>query len=73
MWVPAEENAAGLRICLAATNNPDSLIRILPDMNHVFQKSQTDDTAEFFKIQGCMFPEALNVITDWINPHGSRK
>jgi pimeloyl-ACP methyl ester carboxylesterase len=71
--VPAEENAAGLRTCLAATNNPDSLIRILPDMNHVFQKSQTDDTAEFFKIQGCMFPEVLKVITDWIAPHGCKK
>lgn len=71
--VPAQENAAGLRGCLAATNNPDSLIQILPDMNHVFQKCQTTDTAEFFKIQGCMFPEVLSVITEWISQHGCKK
>jgi hypothetical protein len=71
--VPAEENAAGLRVCLAKNNHPDSIVRILPDMNHVFQESQTDDSAEFFKIQGCMFPEALSVITDWMAQQGLAK
>lgn len=71
--VPPDENAAGLRSCLAGGNNPDNLIRILPDMNHIFQKCQTTDTAEFFKIQGCMFPEVLKVITDWLSQHGCRK
>jgi uncharacterized protein len=71
--VPAEENAAGLRSCVASKNSPDNLIQILPDMNHVFQKCQTDDTAEFFKIQGCMFPEVLTVLTDWIAQHGCKQ
>lgn len=71
--VPPNENAAGLQSCVAARNNPDTLIRILPDMNHVFQKCQTDDTAEFFKIDGCMFPEVLKVITDWISQHACKK
>lgn len=71
--VPPSENAQGLRTCLAAKNNPDNLVRILPDMNHLFQKCQTDDTAEFFKIQGCMDPEVLKIITDWIGQHGCRK
>ena len=71
--VPPEENAAGLRACIASRDNPDNLVRILPDMNHVFQKCQTTDTAEFFKIQGCMFPEVLNVITDWVSQHGCKR
>lgn len=71
--VPPEENAAGLRACIASRNNPDDLVRILPDMNHLFQKCQTTDTKEFFKIQGCMFPEVLGVITDWISQHGCKK
>jgi pimeloyl-ACP methyl ester carboxylesterase len=71
--VPPEENAAGLRTCLAATNNPETLVRILSDMNHLFQKCKTTDTAEFFQIKGCMDPEALKVITDWVNQHGGKR
>jgi len=32
-----------------------------------------DDTAEFFKIEGCMFPEVLKVITDWVSQRACRK
>jgi pimeloyl-ACP methyl ester carboxylesterase len=65
--VVPNENAEGLKACLTQKDDPATCIRILPDMNHLFQKCQTGDVSEFFQLSETVNPEALNLITSWVN------
>jgi uncharacterized protein len=64
--VGAEPNAAGLRKTLKTGDEKRVSIRVMPSMNHLFQRCVTGDTEEFFKIKETIDPEALQVIGDWL-------
>jgi len=64
--VAAQSPDVAFIVLLAAGSNPDGVIRIVPGMNHIFQKCETGDPSEFFQIQGCMDGEVLKIISDWI-------
>ena len=64
--VEPEQNVNGLRATLPGADESRLIIRILPDMNHMFQKCQTGNVDEFFKIKGCMDPAVLDLISGWI-------
>ncbi|MGE5294203.1 MAG: alpha/beta hydrolase family protein [Solirubrobacterales bacterium] len=63
--VTPNENAESLRACLTQKDDPATSIRILPDMNHLFQKCQTGDVSEFFQIAETINPEVLDLIAGW--------
>jgi uncharacterized protein len=68
--VEPEQNVAGLRKALPETDVSRLDIRVLPDLNHLFQKCETGNPKEFFQIQETFNPAALQVIVDWVCEHG---
>lgn len=65
LQVPAPENLAGLRAMLA--NHPDATITELEGLNHMFQHAKTGAMGEYNDIEETFSPEAMEIITDWIN------
>jgi hypothetical protein len=64
--VAAGENAEAVRKALAAGQNPDHDVRILPGLNHLFQHAGTGGMEEYGVIEETFAPEALAAIGDWI-------
>jgi len=65
LQVPAQENLDGLRALLA--DHPDATIMELEELNHMFQHAKTGALGEYNDIEETFAPEAMNIITDWIN------
>ncbi len=65
LQVPAQENLDGLRKLLKA--HPDSTIKELKDLNHMFQHAKTGALGEYNDIEETFAPEAMQIISDWIN------
>ncbi len=64
--VEPQVNADAVRTALAAAKNPDYDVRILPDLNHLFQHAKTGAFEEYGTIEETFSPEALRRIGDWI-------
>jgi len=64
--VGAQPNAASLCSLLKPADEKRVLIKVMPAMNHLFQKCVTGDSEEFFKLKETINPEALQVIGDWV-------
>lgn len=62
--VPSDDNLAGLQQLLS--NNPDATVKLLPGLNHLFQKAETGSLAEYRTIETTMEPEVLTLISGWI-------
>ncbi len=67
--VPPKENLEAIREALAAGANRDYTVRILPNLNHQFQNSETGAISEYAKIKETLSPLALDVVSDWILQH----
>ena len=65
LQVPATSNLAGLRRGLA--NNNDATILELEGLNHMFQPARSGTIAEYAQIETTFAPDALELISDWIN------
>jgi fermentation-respiration switch protein FrsA (DUF1100 family) len=65
LQVAAEENLAGLRIYFK--DNPDATITELPGLNHMFQHAKTGAMGEYSDIEETFSPEAMDIISGWIN------
>ena len=52
---------------LKSANNNDVTIEELPDLNHLFQTSETGSFSEYASNEETFSPIALEVISDWIN------
>lgn len=63
--VPADENLDGLRNLLK--DNPDTTIKELKGLNHLFQHATTGALGEYNDIEETFAPEAMSIIADWIN------
>lgn len=63
--VPAHENLDGLRLLLK--DHSDATIRQLSGLNHMFQHAKTGALGEYNDIEETFSPEAMTIISDWIN------
>ena len=66
LQVPAKENIEGLEKAFKASGNKNATAKLLPGLNHLFQKSETGAPLEYGKIEETINPDALKVIGDWI-------
>lgn len=73
LQVPAKENLRAVREALQAGGNRDYTIRELPNLNHLFQTSQTGSPDEYARIEETMAPAALQVIGEWIVQHTTQR
>lgn len=64
--VAAEINAPLIERALAAAGNDDYEVRVLPGLNHLFQHSESGAVSEYALIEETFAPQALEIITDWI-------
>lgn len=65
--VVAEVNAPLVEQALAAAGNEDFEVRLLPGLNHLFQRSASGAVSEYALIEETFAPEALEMIGDWID------
>jgi uncharacterized protein len=68
LQVPPKENLPLLQKALLAGDNNQADIRQLPDLNHLFQHAYTGSPAEYGAIEETFSPEALHIISDWLQP-----
>ena len=66
LQVPPQENLTAMQAALDAGGNPDHTLKILPNLNHLFQNATTGAPSEYGQIEESFSPEALNVMGDWI-------
>lgn len=72
LQVAAEPNAKAVRDALAAAGNKSSEVRILPSLNHLFQHTATGAVTEYGTIEETFAPEALQLVSGWIEGRRSR-
>lgn len=68
--VSAEANIPPIKAALA--HNPDATVKILPDLNHLFQTAKTGAPGEYVKIEETIAPSALSTIVDWTVAHTAK-
>ncbi len=66
LQVPAQENLAGMEKAFKKSGNTRAVTKLLPGLNHLFQKADTGSPTEYAKIEETIDPEALKTIGDWI-------
>jgi pimeloyl-ACP methyl ester carboxylesterase len=66
LQVPYRENLDAIGKALRAGGNPDATTLSMPNLNHLFQTSQTGSPSEYAKIPETIAPVALDAISDWI-------
>ena len=66
LQVPPKENLQAIEQTLKAAGNENVTIKELPDLNHLFQTSETGSPTEYSKIEETIAPVALQIIGDWI-------
>jgi hypothetical protein len=55
-----------IRSALEAAGNPDFTVQSLPELNHLFQTSETGSVSEYATIEETIDPAAPDLIGDWI-------
>ena len=56
---------------LAKAGNTNYMIRELPDLNHLFQVSETGSPTEYGNIEETFNEEAMKIVADWIQSYDS--
>jgi pimeloyl-ACP methyl ester carboxylesterase len=64
--ISAEENAPRLVSSLRKGGNKASTVKVLPELNHMFQTARTGMMEEVKHIEETFAPSALRLIGDWI-------
>jgi pimeloyl-ACP methyl ester carboxylesterase len=72
MQVPASANLPAIEAALEAGGNEDYTVSELPELNHLFQTSETGSPSEYAAIEETFDPDALKLIADWIEAHVAR-
>ncbi|HTY11818.1 MAG TPA: alpha/beta fold hydrolase [Bacteroidota bacterium] len=67
LQVPPEVNVERLEFAFKTSGNKNAVAKLLPGLNHLFQKAETGAPLEYGKIEETVDPEALKVIGDWID------
>jgi pimeloyl-ACP methyl ester carboxylesterase len=73
LQVDPKQNLPPIEKALQEGGNPDSTVKELAGLNHLFQHCQTGSPAEYGKIEETFSPEALQLIGDWIVERTSGK
>jgi uncharacterized protein len=71
LQVPPEQDLAAIRKALQEGGNKDFQATEMPGLNHLFQHSATGSPADYQKIEETFSPEALDIMTVWIQKHSS--
>ena len=66
LQVPYEENLREIEAALRRGGNTDYEIHALPDLNHLFQHSETGSPTEYATIEETWAVEVMELIADWI-------
>ncbi len=66
LQVPAKINTDAIKNALEKNGNKKVTVSILPNLNHLFQESETGAFEEYEKIEQTFSPVALKAISDWI-------
>lgn len=66
LQVPADINLTAIKETLEKNGNKNVTTIKFPNLNHLFQESQTGLVSEYGKIEQTFSPTALKEITDWI-------
>jgi uncharacterized protein len=66
LQVPHDQNLPEIEGALREAGNPDVTVRMLPGMNHLFQRAETGTVDEYVRIEETMAPEVLEIIREWI-------
>ncbi|HQI40747.1 MAG: alpha/beta hydrolase [Ignavibacteriales bacterium UTCHB2] len=66
LQVPAQENVSVIKTSLEKGGNKNIMIKVFPNLNHLFQECKTGLPNEYSKIEETFSPEALDLITTWI-------
>jgi len=64
--VPPKENLSAIEAALVAGDNKNFTIKEIPNLNHLFQTTQTGLPSEYAKIEETISPVALKIVGDWI-------
>lgn len=64
--VPPEVNSKKMKAALEKGGNPNFSVITVGDLNHLFQKSETGLMEEYAEIEQTFSPEALKLISFWI-------
>jgi len=73
LQVPPKDNLPLLQKALLEADNNQADIRQLADLNHLFQHAYTGSPTEYGAIEETFAPEALKIITDWLQSHTASK
>lgn len=66
LQVPPELDLREVKAALERGGNPDATVRMLPGLNHLFQKASTGSPSEYATIPETMDPTALEAVGSWI-------
>jgi len=66
LQVPPKEDLEGIKKALEKGGNKNFTIKELPNLNHLFQESETGSPNEYAKIEQTFSPTALTEISNWI-------
>jgi pimeloyl-ACP methyl ester carboxylesterase len=69
LQVPPEANLREIDQALREGGNKDYTVKLLPQLNHLFQTCTTGSLAEYAKIDETLCPAVLETIADWITKH----
>jgi fermentation-respiration switch protein FrsA (DUF1100 family) len=66
LQVAWKQNLDLIAASLKAGGNEDVTIKPFPNLNHLFQTSETGLLSEYNQIEETMSPEVLKTVSDWI-------
>ena len=65
--VISTSNLAGIRNAMERSKSKKYEVRELPGLNHLFQHCTSCTTNEYIEIEETFSPEALQLISNWVN------
>ncbi|MBE0424362.1 MAG: alpha/beta fold hydrolase [Lutibacter sp.] len=66
LQVPPKENLEAIKNALAKGGNKNVTTKVLPNLNHLFQESETGSPSEYALIEQTFSPLALTEILNWL-------
>jgi pimeloyl-ACP methyl ester carboxylesterase len=66
LQVPPEQSASEVEAAFRRGGNPDATVRVLPGLNHLFQRAETGSPTEYENIEETMNPDLLEAVSGWI-------
>jgi pimeloyl-ACP methyl ester carboxylesterase len=73
LQVPPAVNSKELASALSRAGNKDVTIKVVPDLNHLYQHARTGAVDEYARIEETFDPETLALIETWIVAHTAKR